>query len=91
MSNNGRISNYSQYERKKVNGIERVENYNINNDKRKQNIIPQNTIKYKYDKDTDIIPKSNNNTCNRIPINIPKYSRTNIRQNSSLNRLEKKM
>ena len=90
MSNNGRISNYSQYERKKVNGIERVENYNINNDKRKQNIIPQNTIKYKYDKDTDIIPKSNNNTCNRIPINIPKYSRTNIRQNSSLNRLEKK-
>lgn len=90
MSNNGRISNFSQYERKKVNGIEKVENYNINNDKRKQNLIPQNTIKYKYDKDTDTIPKSNNNACNRIPINIPKYSRTNIRQNTSLNRLEKK-
>ena len=90
MSNNGRISNFSQYERKKVNGIEKVENYNINNDKRKQNLMPQNTIKYKYDKDTDTIPKSNNNTCNRIPINIPKYSRTNIRQNTSLNRLEKK-
>ena len=90
MSNNGRISNFSQYERKKVNGIEKVENYNINNDKQKQNLIPQNTIKYKYDKDTDTIPKSNNNACNRIPINIPKYSRTNIRQNSSLNRLEKK-
>ena len=91
MSNNGRISNFSQYERKKVNGIEKVENYNINNDKRKQNLMPQNTIKYKYDKDTDTIPKSNNNACNRIPINIPKYSRTNIRQNTSLNRLEKKM
>ena len=90
MSNNGRISNFSQYERKKVNGIEKVENYNINNDKRKQNLMPQNTIKYKYDKDTDTIPKSNNNACNRIPINIPKYSRTNIRQNTSLNRLEKK-
>ena len=90
MSNNGRISNFSQYERKKVNGIEKVENYNINNDKRKQNLMPQNTIKYKYDKDTDNIPKSNNNACNRIPINIPKYSRTNIRQNTSLNRLEKK-
>ena len=90
MSNNGRISNFSQYERKKVNRIEKVENYNINNDKRKQNLMPQNTIKYKYDKDTDTIPKSNNNTCNRIPINIPKYSRTNIRQNTSLNRLEKK-
>ena len=90
MSNNGRISNFSQYERKKVNGIEKVENYNINNDKQKQNLIPQNTIKYKYDKDTDTIPKSNNNACNRIPINIPKYSRTNIRQNTSLNRLEKK-
>ena len=90
MSNNGRICNFSQYERKKVNGIEKVENYNINNDKRKQNLMPQNTIKYKYDKDTDTIPKSNNNACNRIPINIPKYSRTNIRQNTSLNRLEKK-
>lgn len=90
MSNNGRISNFSQYKRKKVNGIEKVENYNINNDKRKQNLMPQNTIKYKYDKDTDTIPKSNNNACNRIPINIPKYSRTNIRQNTSLNRLEKK-
>ena len=90
MSNNGRISNFSQYERKKVNGIEKVENYNINNDKRKQNLMPQNTIKYKYDKDTVTIPKSNNNACNRIPINIPKYSRTNIRQNTSLNRLEKK-
>ena len=90
MSNNGRISNFSQYERKKVNRIEKVENYNINNDKRKQNLMPQNTIKYKYDKDTDTIPKSNNNACNRIPINIPKYSRTNIRQNTSLNRLEKK-
>ena len=90
MSNNGRISNFSQYERKKVNGIEKVENYNINNDKRKQNLMPQNTIKYKYDKDTDTIPKSNNNACNRIPINIPKYSRINIRQNTSLNRLEKK-
>ena len=90
MSNNGRISNFSQYERKKVNGIEKVENYNINNDKRKQNLMPQNTIKYKYDKDTDTIPKSNNNACNRIPINIPKYSRTNIRQNTSLNRLKKK-
>ena len=90
MSNNGRISNFSQYERKKVNGIEKVENYNINNDKRKENLMPQNTIKYKYDKDTDTIPKSNNNACNRIPINIPKYSRTNIRQNTSLNRLEKK-
>ena len=90
MSNNGRISNFSQYERKKVNGIEKVENYNINNDKRKQNLMPQNTIKYKYDKDTDTIPKSNNNACNRIPMNIPKYSRTNIRQNTSLNRLEKK-
>ena len=90
MSNNGRISNFSQYERKKVNGIEKVENYNINNDKRKQNLMPQNTIKYKYDKDIDTIPKPNNKTCNRIPINIPKYSRTNIRQNTSLNRLEKK-
>ena len=90
MSNNGRISNFSQYERKKVNGIEKIENYNINNDKRKQNLMPQNTIKYKYGKDTDTIPKSNNNACNRIPINIPKYSRTNIRQNTSLNRLEKK-
>ena len=90
MSNNGRIANFSQYERKKVNGIEKVENYNINNDKRKQNLMPQNTIKYKYDKDIDTIPKPNNKTCNRIPINIPKYSRTNIRQNSPLNRLEKK-
>ena len=90
MSNNGRISNFSQYERKKVNGIEKVENYNINNDKRKENLMPQNTIKYKYDKDTDTIPKSNNNACNRIPINIPKYSRTNIRQNTSLNGIEKK-
>ena len=90
MSNNGRIANFSQYERKKVNGIEKVENYNINNDKRKQNLMPQNTIKYKYDKDIDTIPKPNNKTCSRIPINIPKYSRTNIRQNTSLNRLEKK-
>ena len=90
MSNSERISNYSQYERKNINGIEKVENYNINNEKKKQNLMPQNTIKYKYDKDTDTIPKSNNNACNRIPINIPKYSRTNIRQNTSLNRLEKK-
>ena len=90
MSNNRRITNFSQYELKKVNGIEKVENYNINNDKRKQNLMPQNTIKYKYDKGINNIPKPNNKTCNRIPINIPKYSRTNIRQNTSLNRLEKK-
>ena len=90
MSNNGRIGCFSQYELKKVNGIERLENYNINNEKRKQNLMPQNTIKYKFDKDTSTIPKPNKNACNRIPINIPKYSRTNIRQNTSSNRLEKK-
>jgi hypothetical protein len=89
MSNNGRISNYSQYERKNINGIEKVENYNINNEKKKQNLMPQNTIKYKYDKDKDTIPKPNNYACNRIPINIPKYSRTNIRQNTSSNRVQK--
>jgi len=89
MSNNGRISNYSQYERKNINGIEKVENYNINNEKRKQNLMPQNAIKYKYDKDRDTIPKPNNYACNRIPINIPKYSRTNIRQNTSSNRVQK--
>ena len=49
MSNNGSIINLSQYERKKVNGIENAENYNINNEKKKQNLLPQNTIKYKYD------------------------------------------
>ena len=89
MSNSGRISNYSQYERKNINGIEKVENYNINNEKRKQNLMPQNAIKYKYDKDKDTIPKPNNYACNRIPINIPKYSRTNIRQNTSSNRVQK--
>ena len=89
MSNSGRISNYSQYERKNINGIEKVENYNINNEKKKQNLMPQNTIKYKYDKDKDTIPKPNNYACNRIPINIPKYSRTNIRQNTSSNRVQK--
>ena len=89
MSNNGRIINLSQYERKKVNGIEHAENYNINNEKKKQNLLPQNTIKYKYDKDKDTIPKPNNYACNRIPINIPKYSRTNIRQNTSSNRVQK--
>ena len=89
MSNNGRISNFSQYERKNINGIEKVENYNINNEKRKQNLMPQNAIKYKYDKDRDTIPKPNNYACNRIPINIPKYSRTNIRQNTSSNRVQK--
>ena len=89
MSNNGRISNFSQYERKNINGIEKVENYNINNEKRKQNLMPQNAIKYKYDKDKDTIPKPNNYACNRIPINIPKYSRTNIRQNTSSNRVQK--
>ena len=89
MSNSERISNYSQYERKNINGIEKVENYNINNEKKKQNLMPQNTIKYKYDKDKDTIPKPNNYACNRIPINIPKYSRTNIRQNTSSNRVQK--
>ena len=89
MSNSERISNYSQYERKNINGIEKVENYNINNEKRKQNLMPQNAIKYKYDKDRDTIPKPNNYACNRIPINIPKYSRTNIRQNTSSNRVQK--
>ena len=89
MSNSERISNYPQYERKNINGIEKVENYNINNEKKKQNLMPQNTIKYKYDKDKDTIPKPNNYACNRIPINIPKYSRTNIRQNTSSNRVQK--
>ena len=89
MSTSERISNYSQYERKNINGIEKVENYNINNEKKKQNLMPQNTIKYKYDKDKDTIPKPNNYACNRIPINIPKYSRTNIRQNISSNRVQK--
>ena len=88
MSNGGKINNFSQYERKKVNGSEKIDNYSINCDKRKQNILPQNTIKYKYDKDKDTIPRAINNKCNRIPIDISKYSNTNHRKNSSLNRVQ---
>ena len=36
VSNGRKINNYSQYERKKVNGIERAENYRINYEKKKQ-------------------------------------------------------
>ena len=87
-SNGVRITNFSKYERKKVNGIEKVDNYSINNDKNKKNLIPQNTIKYKYDKDTDNIPKPNNYKCNRIPINISKYSKPKTRKNSPFVRVE---
>jgi uncharacterized protein (UPF0297 family) len=88
ISSGGRINNFSQYERKKVNGIEKAENYNITYDQKKQNLLPQNTIKYKYDKDTEKISSANNNTCNRIPINISKYSKPNNRLNSPLNRIQ---
>ena len=88
ISNGRKINNFSQYERKKVNGIEKAENYNITHDKKKQNLLPQNTIKYKYDKDSDTVPRTNNNTCNRIPINISKYSKPNTRFNSPSNRIQ---
>ena len=88
ISNGRKINNFSQYERKKVNGIEKAENYNITHDKKKQNLLPQNTIKYKYDKDNDTVPRTNNNTCNRIPINISKYSKPNTRFNSPSNRIQ---
>ena len=35
ISNGSKINNYSQYERKKVNGIEKIENYRINYEKKK--------------------------------------------------------
>lgn len=84
MSNNGRISNYSQYERKKVNGMEKVESYTINQEKNKSNLLPQNTIKYTLDKDSSTIPKPQNYKYNRIKIDISKYNYTsNPRKNSS--------
>ena len=84
MSNNGRISNYSQYERKKVNGMEKVESYTINQEKNKSNLLPQNTIKYNLDKDSSTIPKPQNYKYNRIKIDISKYNYTsNPRKNSS--------
>ena len=51
--------------------------------------MPQNTIKYKYDKEIDTVHRPNNNTCNRIPIDISKYSKTNTRINSPSNRVQK--
>ena len=84
MSNGGRINNFSQYERKKVNGKEKVENYTSNQEKIKRNLLPQNTIKYTYDKTNDTIPKSKNYKYNRIPIDISKYNYTSKpRKNST--------
>ena len=84
MSNGGRISNYSQYERKKVNGTEKVESYTINNEKNKINLMPQNTIKYTFDKDSSPIPKPQNYKYNRIKIDTSKYNYTSKpRKNSS--------
>ena len=77
MSNGGRIIDFSKYERKKVNGSEKVSNSNINQVKNKTNLIPQKSVKYNYDKDKDIVPTQQNYNCNRIPINVSKYVNSN--------------
>ena len=87
ISNERKINDFSQYERKKINGMVKSENYSINRENKKENLIPQNAIKYKYDKDKDKIPKNQNNTYNRIPIDISKYS-SNQRKNSATNRVQ---
>ena len=84
MSNGGRISNYSQYERKKVNGREKVESYTINHEKNRPNLLPQSTIKHTLEKDSSTIPKPQNYKYNRIKIDTSKYNYTsNPRKNSS--------
>ena len=88
VSNGRKINNYSQYERKKVNGIERAENYRLNYDKKKQDLLPQKVINYKYNEDSNTAPRYKNNTSNRIPINVQKYSSTNTRRNTSINRVQ---
>ena len=91
ISNGSKINNYSQYERKKVNGIEKIENYRINYEKKKQDLLPQKAINYKYNEDNSNTiprPKYSNNTSNRITINTSKYSNTNYRQHSSTNRAQ---
>ena len=92
MSNGGRIIDFSKYERKKVNGSEKYSNYNSNQDKNKQNLIPQNPIKYNYNKDSEAIPKQQNYNCNRIKIDVSKYTNSsNSRvQNNSRIKLENK-
>ena len=77
MSNGGRIIDFSKYERKKVNGSEKVSNSNINQVKNKTNLIPQKSVKYNYDKDKDVVPTQQNYNCNRIPINVSKYVNSN--------------
>ena len=90
-SNGVRITNFSKYERKKVNGIEKIENYRINYEKKKQDLLPQKAINYKYNEDNSNTiprPKYSNNTSNRMTINTSKYSNTNYRQHSSTNRAQ---
>ncbi len=77
MSNGGRIIDFSKYERKKVNGSEKVSNSKINQVKNKTNLIPQKSVKYNYDKDKDVVPTQQNYNCNRIPINVSKYVNSN--------------
>lgn len=57
VSNGRKINNFSQYERKKVNGIERAENYHINFEKKKQDLLPQKVINYKYNEDNNTVPR----------------------------------
>ena len=88
ISNNSRITNFSQYERKKVNGIERTENYRINQEKKKQDLLPQKVINYKFNEDSNTVQRSKNYTSNRIQINVQKYNTTNNKRNSSINRVQ---
>ena len=92
MSNGGRIIDFSKYERKKVNGSEKYSNYNSNQDKNKQNLIPQNPIKYNYNKESEAIPKQQNYNCNRIKIDVSKYTNSSNKrvQNNSRIKLENK-
>ena len=88
ISNGSRITNFSQYERKKINGMERTENYRIIYEKKKQDFLPQKVVNYKYDEYSNTIPRPKNYTSNRITIDVSKYSNTNTRQNSSSNRVQ---
>ena len=91
-SKGGKITDYSQYKRRKVNGIEKIDNYSINSDKREKIVIPKNNMKYNYNKNKNTISRSLNNSYNRIPNNTSKYSNSssssNIQKNTSLNRIE---